>query len=292
MAILFNPIQECVSQNKLTDSSKSTTDNSGPTIQKTPAYLIRQSLTPSTLQTIQNRIKSIADSDEEINEILPGSHIQTATVFLDRSSEDEPTLVWYIEVKQPHNWRDPITTLIERSPLFSSNSSEFGITNSECYGDNERFMSVFNPSRPSSSSNDVVLLEMDIQPGFGSWLARLIGWIFGVISGTGIEEGFLESSGEIIKEEKMWTESLFLVNEDGRYTLWWYMEADDMTQVMDAYESTDNRIGRWSEKIFGKIFGKPLSMLSEPTEASNFETLVHLTGEDRNEYPEWGDEGD
>ena len=74
----------------------------------------------------------------------------------------------------------------------------------------------------------------------------------------------------------MYTESLFAEEIDGRDYLLWYMEAENVKQVIEVYESATDGVVAESDGLFGEaLVGGFEGAVSET------ELLVHAVGPDR-----------
>ena len=112
-----------------------------------------------------------------------------------------------------------------------------------------------------SSMVEVVLLRLRVSSG----LPRLVAELFvrllrleqlimsrGGRIGRWFREALNRSLEPILREEGMYTESLFLAREDGELDVLWYMEAEDVGHVYEAFEASDHgltdvaaRMGQW-----------------------------------------------
>lgn len=82
---------------------------------------------------------------------------------------------------------------------------------------------------------------------------------------------------DLLGREGMHTESLFVEELDGTDYLLWYMEATDVEQVIEVYESATDEVVEESDRLFedALVGGVEEGAVSEP------ELLVHAIGPDR-----------
>lgn len=263
-----------------------------PEFSRTIGFVIRQPIAPGETPSVRDRIAEGRPADESgIAWLLPGDDVATVSLFLVRGdggtdegedenesgSEDEDALVWYVEVEDDGAWADPVAELARRTPLYAG--SEGSLAGApRLYGDAEQVVHASNSSRPGRpESPDVVLVRIGIESGLATRVARLVAGAVDLLEGTRVARKLESSSGEVIEDERMWTETLFLDDADDDYAILWYMEADDMDQVMEVYETTDNRVARWSEVVLDFLFEEPMAALGDPMDASEYELLAHET---------------
>jgi len=246
---------------------------------RTTSFLVARPLAPGSAEAVRDRVdESRPDGESETARLVPGDDVVTASLFLAERDGRPDALVWYLEVERGDGaWTDPVAALGRRTPLYDG-AEELFTGSARLYGDPERMVHASNRSRPDRpEAPDVVLIALDIRPGVGTWLARSVAGLIDALRGTRIERELRAASGEVIEDERMWTETLFLAETDGEYAILWYMEADDIDRVMEVYETTDNRVARWSEVAFDHLLGTPLAALGDPAGASEYELLVHET---------------
>lgn len=264
---------------------------------RTTAFVVRQPIAPGETQSVRDRLSEMRPSDESGTAwLLPGDDVVTASLFLVRGdrSEDErenersegdgetaDALVWYVEVEADGDWTDPVAELARRTTLYDE-FEESPSGQPRLYGESERVVHASNSARPERPvTADVVLIRVGIEPGLPTWLARLMARAMDLLAGTRVARKLESSSGEVIEDERMWTETLFLDESDGDCALLWYMEADDMGRVMEVYGTTDNPVARWSEVLLDFLFGEPMAALGDPMDASDHELLAHETNSTR-----------
>lgn len=243
---------------------------------RTDSFLVRQPLAAGTAATVRGAVdERRPDGEPGTARLIPGDDVVTASLFLAAVDGSRDALVWYLEVEGDGAWADPVAALARRAPLYDDIEEQLTGAARLC-GDAERVVHASNPARPSRpEAADVVLVRLDVEPGVGTWLARLVAGLVDGLDGTRVGRRLRASSGEVIEDERMWTETLFLDETDGEYAILWYMEADDMDRVVEVYETTDNRVARWSEVAFEYLLGSPLAALADPMAASDYELLAH-----------------
>lgn len=242
--------------------------------------------------------------------ILPHPDVETVSLFRD-TGKDTPILGWYVEHEDSSAWKDPATVIRDTSPLFEqglegllSDSPPRVIADGSegiqelvhatlpqrprTYPDQRSRLPILcgdpdgNDARSTDSNDtpDVVLIRLKIRPGVGSALARLFGWLFDRTP-EWLESRFETWTEPILEAEGMYTETLLLEHAAERYVLWWYMETGDMGQVYEAYEESDSRIARLSERVLGLALENPARIIQSPMITSDFELLAHAVSKDR-----------
>lgn len=84
----------------------------------------------------------------------------------------------------------------------------------------------------------------------------------------------------MIDVENMFTESIFPERGVEGYALAWYMEADEMRRVYDAYYDTRNPVARLSAFVLDRILVDSNSILDYPLD-TDVEVLAHAVTPDR-----------
>ena len=251
--------------------------------------------------------------------LLPDAGVATCSVFLEAGADDpaggddpavsavpagsedptvgRPTLTWYLEVPPDSSgWASPAARLLAVSPLFADEAVRDAVDhgNAQVFSAAEAFVHARLPERPGTPDPvEVVLVRVPFEPGLPSLAMRGLAGLVRALRGTWVEDRMEAESREVLVEEGMWTETLWLV-ADGRDSagrsgprtsagagLLWYMEAEEMERVMDAYEDSETFVARASEWLAERVLAEPLSALGDPAAASDFELLVHLTDPDR-----------
>lgn len=246
---------------------------------RTRSFLLRQPIAASETHAVRDLVAGRRSGDEaDASWLVPGDDVVTVSLFLDRHDGTGDALVWYVELADGDAWTDPAATLAGRSPLYDDGLERHLSGETALYGDAERVVHVHNPARPARPDPaDVVLVRLDVEPGLGTWLARLLAGLVDALAGTWVERRLVAASGDVIEDEEMWTETLFLEASDGEYAVLWYMEAADMDRVVEVYETTDNRVARYSAVVLDRLFESPMATLGDPMAASDYELLGHGT---------------
>lgn len=253
--------------------------------ERTHAVLIRQPVTPNDVEAVRDRLDVMRpDEDGGSSWLLPGDDIVTVSLFLSdhdaARDEHEIALVWYIETTTA--WTDPAATLRRRLASAAPGLGELVTAEATVYGAAEQAVHAHNPARPGRpGSVDVVLVRVELEPGVGTWLMRGITSLFDALDGTWADRKLKKSAVGVLEEERMWTETIYVDDPDRPTALLWYMEAEDMAQVVDVYETTDNAVARWSEVVLNRVLETPMTLLGDPMAASDYELLAHETAPER-----------
>ncbi|MFB6271058.1 MAG: hypothetical protein ABEH83_14025 [Halobacterium sp.] len=209
--------------------------------------------------------------------LVDGGDVATVTLFL-RNGDDGAALGWYVEVTTDA-WDGPDAELRERSPLFDAGlAAHLDETARRRVNASEQAVHVCNPARPGTPDDpDVVLVRLGVHSGVPAAIAR--GLVAGIdlLEDTWLHRRLVAASGDVIEDERMWTETLWLERTRGDYAVRWYMEADDLEHVNEAYEESDNRVARWSDAVLSRVFEEPVQALGDPLAASDWTVLAHAT---------------
>jgi len=250
---------------------------------RTDAFVVRQYVAAGRADDLRDRIEAARPADgtaAATDWLLAGEDVATVSLFWDRRERASPALYWYVEVTDGSAWGDPAATLSERSPLVAD-LDDLLVGAPRVFGTDEEIVHAHNPARPGTPvSPDVVLVRVGIRPGFATTLFRGLVGAIDRLDDTPVGRQFEKSSVEVLEEERMWTETLWLDADDEAYdghSVLWYMEAEDMDVVTDAYEQTDNVMARWSELVLNHLFEQPMALLGDPRDASGYELLAHAT---------------
>lgn len=264
-----------------TTGNAAETDSRSKTFGRTDAFVVRQPITAGKTDTVRalvgGRHPATADGT---GWILSGPDVATVSLFLERGGSTD-ALVWYVEVTDGA-WADPVQELLGRSPLFDAGLSEHLDDAVRGVDAAEQVVHAHNPARPGTPDGcDVVMVRLGIRPGPGSWIARLLARAINLLEGTWVQRKFEDSSADVIEDERMWTETLWLERSGSSYAVRWYMEADEMDYVMEAYEASDNRVARWSNDVLNRVFEEPIEALGDPRDVGDWELLAHATDPER-----------
>lgn len=82
----------------------------------------------------------------------------------------------------------------------------------------------------------------------------------------------------ILTNEQMYTESAFLCRENGDLCLLWYMEAEDIRAVYEAFETSDHTLT--NGRIMGWFFENPEKILTTDVE-SDYQLLLRAWSPNR-----------
>lgn len=128
---------------------------------------------------------------------------------------------------------------------------------------------------------DVVLLRLEVTSGWPQRFMEVFVRILlaeqfmiqhGGAIGTAFRQWLNDQLEPILVEEDMHTESVFLDREDGDLYLLWYMEADNMTQVYEAFDESDHMLTDGG--VAGWLLECPEKILTTDVE-SDYPLLAH-----------------
>ncbi|MFC6904628.1 DUF6176 family protein [Halalkalicoccus tibetensis] len=134
---------------------------------------------------------------------------------------------------------------------------------------------------------DVVLLRLRVRSGWPRLVMGLLVRIFRLEQRIMNEGGTIGETFRnwvnaqfepILVNEGMYTESAFLGREDDDICLFWYMEADDVEAVYEAFDASDHPVT--SERAIGWFFENPEKVLTADVE-SDYPLLLHAWHPDR-----------
>jgi hypothetical protein len=131
---------------------------------------------------------------------------------------------------------------------------------------------------------DVVLLRLAVRPGFGERFVDAFAGVSRRIDGTRIEDLLYYATADVLEDEGLYTESIFVERTDDGYCLAWYMEAEDRDRVVEAYEASDNPVTDLSEWVLGRVLENP-GRAFDPDEWDEVENLVHVASPGRPGHP-------
>jgi hypothetical protein len=274
-----------------TDEATTAGDIDGATsaFHRTDAVLVRQPLSPGPGAdgAVETVLEACRPDDPAGTEwLLSGDDVVTVSLFL---AEDDPALLWYVEVTDGP-WRAAGEEVVARSPLFDAGLGELlegdavrAGEDDDAWVDARRLVvHAATPGRPGRPDDpDVVMVRVGVEPGLPAALARGVTRIVTALQGTALIRPVERSSTQVLLDERMWTETLWLEREAGRYVVRWYMEADDLAYVQDTYEDHGSRVARWSEGLLDRLFVQPVRTLSDPTTASGWTLLAHAASPGR-----------
>jgi len=251
------------------------------------ACVIEQPIQPGKVDTLRELIKN-SEHQCSTDTLFPLCPVHTASLFVRCRGENGEALVWYLEVDSEVNTGfDNPEAIVRESPLFDSKLEEClestGTTRVYAKGtDNGVFIHEHQPTRDESEpGDDVVLIRLEIRAGFGTWIMRGVTGVVRWLDGGRIAQRLQDASAEVMEEEGMLTETIFIDKSDGRLALLWYMESEGQEQVLDAYHDTSNLVARVSEVLLGTILKRPNELLGNPHNYTNHDLLIHVTNPDR-----------
>ncbi|SIR63246.1 DUF6176 family protein [Natronorubrum thiooxidans] len=259
------------------------------------AVLVSRRIDPGHVETIKNEVSRTCLGVDP-NRVLGFEEASTASLFINRS-EATPELVWYVELPRAvvDEWDDPRSTVASAFPVDHDalepvdhpdertllvHAVHPGRPRTTDPGQNRTGRSLEDSAASTQPAVDVELVRMRLKPGLperlADWFERLTQQ---VISGERTLDRLESWSAEMLEQERMYTESIVLDRRNG-YTLYQYMEADEMQQVYDAYYDTWNPVARVAEHLMGRLLENPACILEYPLE-TEFELLAHAIDPDR-----------
>lgn len=128
---------------------------------------------------------------------------------------------------------------------------------------------------------DVVLLRLKVTPGWPRRFMEVVVRILlleqfvmqrGGAVGNAFREWLNEQLEPVLADEDMHTESVFLDREDGKLYLLWYMEAEDMVHVYEAFDESDHALTNGG--VVGWLLEHPEKILTTNVE-SDYLLLAH-----------------
>jgi hypothetical protein len=239
-----------------------------------------------------------------VRELLPVEGVNLCTVFLDERGPGPDGLVWYVEVFDDRTppWTDPAQA-VRASPLFDAGLGELlsgePTVRADGVGGHRRFIVATHPDRqawyeqrggrgllaPVAGDElpvKVAMVEVGLRAGAVSRLAAgLLAGVNWLKRATSLPERYRDDT-EILAEERMYSESLLLgpSASGDRQVLYYYMETEEMDQLYEAFEASDDwkaRLGGW---LLRTLLERPEVMLEPPLE-SDYEVLVHAVDPER-----------
>lgn len=239
--------------------------------------------------------------------LLPGSEVYTCSLFIENLATDEDagdstdtgpaaTLSWFLEIpKGAAGWNAPVARLLEDSPVFEDGDVRSAIDHgrSQVFSADDAVFHERLPGRPADPAGlETVLLWMPLRAGLPTLATRAVTGLVRAVRDTWLEDRFEAAAVGLLEDEGMWTETIWLVRAAERFGgadpppeygdhILWYMEADAMTEVMEAYDGTDNPVGRAGGWLANHVFPVQITDLDDPGRASSFDRIVHLTAPER-----------
>lgn len=267
----------------------------GITERHAAAFLVNRRIEPGREATVSDHVeRTFTGADPR--QLLGLEGASTASLFLDRRG-GVSELVWYVEVPRPvlERWDDPESTVADAFPV-----THDALESTHEPIDRTLLVHAANPTRPRTIASDgergsrsiavladdvaatvdVELVPMRLGSGvperLADWFERLSRR---VIEGD-LDLGWVESeSAAMLEAERMYTESIVLERDDA-YTLYLYMEAEDMQRVYDAFTGTWNPVARASELLLGWALRNPGQLVEYPLE-TDVECLAHAVHPNR-----------
>ena len=135
---------------------------------------------------------------------------------------------------------------------------------------------------------EVVLLRLTVRQGLQRLVAELFVRVFlleqaiirrGGPLGRGLRRLLNEGVESVLREEEMYTESAFLDRSGDRLSVLWYMEAEDVGYVYEAFVDSDHAATK-GERFLRWLFEEPDRILSTDVEG-DYPLLVHAWNPDR-----------
>ena len=134
---------------------------------------------------------------------------------------------------------------------------------------------------------DIVLLRLAVRSGWPQRVMELLIRVFaleqfvmqeGGVIGDTFRSWMNAQLEPILADEGMYTESAFLSRKDGEICLFWYMEAEDIGAVYEAFEASDHSLT--NGRVVGWFFDNSEKILTTEVE-SDYRLLLHAWNPDR-----------
>ncbi|SDR28456.1 hypothetical protein [Natronobacterium texcoconense] len=269
------------------DPSASGSETDVITERHATAALVRRRVDPAGLESLREHVaETVVDGDP--NRLLGLEAVTTASLFL-TGEREEPELVWYVEgPRSAAAWDD--RQLENAFPI----DHEAILEDGDQWIDRELLVHAVHPERPRTATGgerlvasgdelerDVELVRLPLESGYPERLAEAFAGVTRRVVDGELELDRIENwSAEMLEAEAMFTESIFLERSADGYTLWQYMEAEDMDGVYEAYYDTWNPVARVAEVVVGRVLEEPDRILSLPL-GTDTELLAHAVDPDR-----------
>jgi hypothetical protein len=278
---------------------------------------IRDGQTDAVRETLARWARDHAERDART--VLPVEGVTLVTLFLDTGgfgwqpagdggsggtdTDRRDALLWYVEVPDDDApaWTDPDATIRDRSPLFAAGLDELLADTATVHADGrgghqlithatnphrrDRYADHCGPSLVAPVAGDdlpipVAVLSLPLKPGVVSWLTGRV-----VAAGNWLKRfdrvaDAIRDETDTLEAEAMYTESLLLEPVADRRVLHYYMEAEDVDRLYDAFEDSDNPEVRFSKWAIRRLFEDPGAVLEPPVESA-CEVLVHAVDPER-----------
>ena len=270
---------------------------------------IREGETAAVRETLADWTRDHTDGDART--VLPVEGVTLVTLFLDTGdfgwvdgdTDRGDALVWYVEVVDGDApaWRDPDGTIRDASPLFGAwldGQLESDATVHADGWDGHRYVThATNPHRRERYADavgdtlvapvagetlpiPVAIVSLGLRGGLVSTLvARAVDFVNWFKRFDRVR-AWASDETDTIEAEAMYTESLLLETVGDRQVVHYYMETEDMDQLYEAFDESDNWAARLSEWLFGRVLATPEEFLEPPLE-SDCEVLLHAVDPER-----------
>lgn len=213
--------------------------------------------------------------------LVDGDDVVTASLFL---AADGPAVVWVLEVTDGARG-DPAGEVVARSPLFDAGLDELLAddgSDRDPVDARELVVHAANPLRPGRPDDpDVVMVRLGVRPGAAALLARGLARAATTLLGTPLARPVERSATDLLVDERMWTETLWLEREGDQHVVRWYLEADDLAHSQEAFDANDSRVARWSEAVLDRVFLDDVDVVADPAGADGWTLLAHATDPER-----------
>jgi hypothetical protein len=297
------------------DPADAATDRPRGGIDVFDSLLVRQPVRPGETGAVRDLIAEWAreHSDGDARTLLPVAGVNLVTLFLDRggfgvggpggdAGSGEDALVWYVEVADDDDgpWTDP-GAAVRGSPLFAAGLEGLLEDSGTVYADgrdgcrlvthatnphrSERYVEAVGPPLVAPVAGEelpvpVVAVSVPLRPGLRSRVVARLVDVGNWLKRFDRVHAWLRDQTDTLEAEAMYTESLLLEPVGNRLVLHYYMEAEDMDRLYEAYEASDNWEVRFSDWAMRRVFEDPGEVLTPPLE-SDCEVLVHAVDPDR-----------
>lgn len=133
--------------------------------------------------------------------------------------------------------------------------------------------------------SDAILLRVELKPGLlQRFVRRLPGVRNSLDKSRLLTTGLQRLFQTVLRIEGLYTESLFLARRDDGDVVFWYMEAEDISQFYETFEAAldaDSALAIVAAKIIRCSIKNPEKALTYSEDSKRFELFLHGTNPER-----------